>query len=92
MNIEIFEQYVRDHELKTQVELYKDKEEAKHRALGCGCPSCQKVAISAEERFQDEAERVYGSNYPVDHEEEFVTNQALKILYQRKPDLLEGNE
>lgn len=89
MNHEIFNNYVVEKEEELWRKLHSHLEEAKKKEVKCGCPSCRREKIGAEDAWLDEAYRIFGTEYPVDHEEEWIADHALKTLYERKPNLKE---
>lgn len=70
--------FVRAKEETDLEEMCADAIHKQHRAEGCGCPSCEKQALAAQERFVDESWRV--NVWQPDQEEEVLQELALAKL------------
>ena len=73
--------FVRAKEETDLEEMCADAIHKQHRAEGCGCPSCEKQAEAAKDRFVEESWRV--NVWQPDQEEEQITNLALQKVEEK---------
>lgn len=70
--------FVQDVEEKVFLDLWKECEEAKHRAKTCGCFQCRKYAELTKHRLEMEMHRLDPHRYHPDHEEDYLTVFAIR--------------
>lgn len=81
--VNLANEFVRATEEKIWLDLHQHLEESSHRSVMCGCPNCKREALGAQDAWEWEAERVFGT--PQFQDPEVIPKNAKIFERKEKP-------